>query len=133
MDISTNHISLILHWYIRFSVLSISPSGDFFSKQSISICLDSLRRKCLLKMHQKLRNMKILTAYISAILHLSIAYWTHLLILDVDFFSKDDLNIYLDIISMKYLLKMAQNLKNQTLFYFYLGDFIDVYPKNFSM
>ena len=33
---------------------------------------------------------------------------------------------------MKYLLKMAQRLKNQTFFYFYLSDFSDVYPKNFS-
>ena len=77
--------------------------------------------------------MKILTTNINPISHLSMAYRAHLKILDVVFFSKHGLNIYVDIISMKYLLKMAQKLKNQTLFYFYLGDFSDVYPKNFSM
>ena len=46
MDNTTN--------YIGFSAHSISPSGDFFSKQSISICLDSLRRKFLLNIYQKL-------------------------------------------------------------------------------
>ena len=78
--------------------------------------------------------MKILTTNINPISHLGMAYRAHLKILDIDFFfSKHGLNICVDIISMKYLLKMAQKLKNQTLFYFYLGDFSDVYPKNFSM
>ena len=84
-------------------------------------------------MIQKLWKMKILTTNINPISHLGTAFRAHLKILDVVFFSKHGLNIYLDIISMKYLLKMAQKLKNQTLFYFYLGDFSDVYPKNFSM
>ena len=75
--------------------------------------------------------MKILTTNINPISHLGTAFRAHLKILDVVFFSKHGLNIYVDIISMKYLLKMAQKLKNQTLFYFYLGILLLCIPKIF--
>ena len=53
-------------------------------------------------MVQKLWKMKILTTNINPISHIGMAYQAHLKILDVVFLSKYGLNIYVDIISMKY-------------------------------